>query len=334
MRRQNRHNKNFTKIILVLFLLISSCVTNKDNKTLNDIFVPVLVIGNTDKGDYEYNCPIIDGLFGWPEVRTDGNNNIYVLDKMFNTINKYGRNGLHNYEIQLKRGQGPGEIIDAISFAVDDYGHIYVLDNTKLKVNKYVNGKYSDSYPIHKMASLIRYIGGSKLVLLNIGPLNSSEEQTNTLFQVLNLEDGNIEEIGKPMGTLEKWGGYSFFLQNDDIWVASGGGYEIAHYKNFNFIDNYQGDRNCVPPQLHKRGETVSIAWPSLAGIGSTFVHKGYLFVRTFGEVGNNLDVFDIKSKELVFTFKDFLGSFNDIDKDKHVYITFDTYIVKAKVHF
>lgn len=323
-----------SKLWFILLLLITSCVPNRDKKTLNEVFEPLLVIGNTENTNVEYNCPIIDGLLGWPEVRTDINNNIYVLDKMFYTINKYKSNGSHEYQIKLKKGQGPAEVIDAISFAVDDFGQVYLLDNAKLKVNKYVNGKYSTSYQINKMASMVKYMDNNKLVLLNIGPLNSTDEQTNTLFQVLNLEDGKIVDVGTPVSTLEQWGGYSFFLQNDDIWVASGGGYEIVHYSKFKFIDKFKGDRDCIPPQVFKRGETVSIAWPSTAGIGSIFTIKEYLFVRTFGTVGNNLDVFNLKTKKLVSTFEDFEGLFDAIDKDGYVYITYDTYIVKAKVHF
>jgi len=319
---------------LLIILLIISCVTDKHTVHFENIFEPVLVIGDTSNVNKQFKCPVVEGKFGWPQVRVDSTGRIYILDRIFFTIDEYNIKGEHLNHINLVKGKGPGEVIHPVSFAIDDSGGIYVMDNTQMKINKYHKGKYLDSFKYLKRSFNMSYIPGYGLILLNVGPINRSGNIPNTLFQVVNLQNKEINGLGVPMPSADEWGGYSFLIKNDTIWAVSGGGYEVGEYIDFRLVKVFKGDRDCVPPKYIERGGKTAVAWPAPSGIGSVFVNEDYLFVTTYGEVGNNLDILNRETGRVKTSFENFTGLFEAYDNENNVYISYGSYIAVGKIRF
>ncbi len=139
--------------ILAILLILTSCMSetevingsavkaNYDKATQSEISIPEIkyIPLETNKSS----------LIGSIDKLLYKNNHFYILDKRQNEIFIFNQKGKYVSSIKQK-GEGPGEYLELIDMDVDNEGNIYVADNGRAQIIKYMgtNAKHYQTIPV------------------------------------------------------------------------------------------------------------------------------------------------------------------------------------------
>lgn len=125
-------------------------------------------------------------------IRLDGGGNIYVLDWRKKSIVKFDPTGKFLASIALKRGQGPGEVVNLGNMDVSVSGRIFIHDINSRKVLVFnPEGQLLREIWHRDFQGIsIACLGDDKVVVLGL--------KDNKIFRVFNLEGELISCFGDP----------------------------------------------------------------------------------------------------------------------------------------
>ena len=125
---------------------IISCTSKKKSDSSNPTDTKIVKLDNIDKTDFSItNIQYIpletkdDVLIGSINKILFQNNLFYIFDKLNKCIYTFNLKG-EIISIINKEGNGPGEYAEIIDMDVDKDGNIYVADNGKTRIIKYIKG--------------------------------------------------------------------------------------------------------------------------------------------------------------------------------------------------
>jgi len=207
----------FLLLALSCFLWIPSCKKTVSIQRVGawqdkyDVFIKeILRIGSDDQVDDRYAFGAIN------EIKIDRSDNVYVLDRKENRIQKYDPNGQYVKSFSFIKGQGPGEIQRPLSFDLGSEGQLFVIDDAQNKIVRFSGeGRYQDSQSLRIRHSDL--IAGNDDVLYLIGGGQGAEGPL--IFAYRFLEE-------KPI--------FNFCRGDQNSWLLSRVGYDGAVTKDKN----------------------------------------------------------------------------------------------------
>jgi hypothetical protein len=122
----------------------------------------------------------------------DGRDNIYILDWRKNSIVKFDSTGKFLASIVLKRGQGPGEVVNLGHMDVSSAGRIFVHDFNSRKVLVFSPGGHLLRELRHRdfQGISIACLGEDQIVILGL--------KDNKIFHLFDMEGKRLSSFGDP----------------------------------------------------------------------------------------------------------------------------------------
>lgn len=233
---------------------------------------------------------ITSSEFNFPgRIKTDDNDNIYVMDFKFSTVKKYDYKG--NLLAQYgRKGKGPGEFIHAFDYDVTGDGKIAILGPDDFKFSVFDADAVND-YKTKYSSDRLSFLNEDEVVISQFAdPITSSPLQKHNLsdnkitnyqniFDIRQFEDENYGMLPFLLGDILRY--------NDNIiHLCKILGYVIRYNKYgnitkaFKLIEEYDND---FTPE-RKGGNIKSVSYidfpsPDQFLYYSVYVHKDNLYV-------------------------------------------------------
>jgi hypothetical protein len=170
-------------------------------------------------------------FFGYiTDISLDKNDNIYVLDYLNNSANRYNPKGEYITSYGSGRGQGPGEFQQASDICVDSQGQVYIADNEQRRISVFrSSGEFIKSFTTEDIAPLGDMISyGSSRLLTGVSVrYYTSGAWTKGIYQIYSL----------PEGKLSGSTGNSWDVENSKTHIGGNG--ICINRKNGNLVISY-----------------------------------------------------------------------------------------------
>jgi len=267
--------------LFIIFTMISLSVAEARQQKL----VWERVLGDTS------HSPQGVMLYHPQAVRTDDGGTIHVLQK--ESIEKFDQRGRHLGTITLKKGKGPGEFAQPVSFTIDREGNYYVLDEYLRRISRFDSrGRFVRSFIIEFWGYGIELWRNTELVVLGQGD--------GAILHVMSLDGEHKKSFGAPLssvGNLPQAAMNPRFwcVRSDTIYVAHPMRYEARMYISEQHVKTFTGSKQFQPPKTRPtRGGGLGVApLEYISGLG---VLNGKLLVSIFRMTSSpsTLEIFDL----------------------------------------
>lgn len=170
-------------------------------------------------------------------MQVDNEGNLYVLDRSFKNIRMFNDHGYFIKEYKMTKGQGPGEYLDPVSFAIsDDYRFFYIsdMDNRRLTIlDRDFN--YINSFTVNTF--YFDVLGGLDNNIITLF-YSSFGRKLKYLIHYYNQEGEQIAKYGLPQEHIDELREkriqgaiYAFMVKSDSLlFISFGCPYEIRVY--------------------------------------------------------------------------------------------------------
>lgn len=168
----------FITFILIWFVtnLLTSCNSKKKPNLTDPSDTRIVKIDNIDKTDFSVTdiqyIPLEtreDVLIGSIDKILFQNNAFYIFDRLNKSIYTFNSEG-KILSVINKEGNGPGEYAEIIDVDVDKDGNVYVADNGKTQIIKYIKGITENYETIYIGEHFLEFcfLGNNQFVLNDI----------------------------------------------------------------------------------------------------------------------------------------------------------------------